>query len=204
LPASPKTTEPRNPKRRSTFGMLFNPHIGDSIRPIGQKASIIRPPDRAGVRHERPVPTQSSGASWAPWRAAQVAGHHQHGMERLSFTRKGLPKSAAVLRRGRRPVCSVLAPHHPFMLLFVARRNAQGFFTPPSRAQISLELIDYLFSPPPATQQAGGTALGAPIKRHRHSHAAANYQNTLWTRSLSTATPCYFCRHYSVFIIWRR
>jgi len=88
----PKNTEPAQPKRRSTFGMLFNPHIGDSIRPIGQSFNTFVHLIRAGVRHERPVPRNHPALMGTPGAQLRLQDIISTAWNGLSFTRKGLPK----------------------------------------------------------------------------------------------------------------
>jgi len=74
--------------------------------------------------------------------------------------------------------------HHRFHVAVRRKAHAQGFFhaTPAGPQNIAWNLIDYLFSPTPATQQAVAPPSAPPIKNATGTAMPLlTIQNTLWT-----------------------
>ncbi|MDR3424352.1 MAG: DotA/TraY family protein [Alphaproteobacteria bacterium] len=138
------------PKRRSVFGSLFNPHLGESLSPIGQSFSLfvriiamifamngLFPKDHPALNTDDNAPLSLSYVLRAAW-------------GELSFTREGLPKVllfsavSSALALIALSVCIVL------MLMFVhpAHAASNGVFTLANPdSDLANNWITFLFDP---------------------------------------------------------
>ncbi len=162
-----KTTE--TPKGRSMLGMLFNPDIGASLRPLGETTSAfvkliamvfaingLFPKNHSALTGEDPNPKLTlHGVLSTAW----------HG---LSFTKTGAPKVALFFAVLAGLVIAVLSLFTALLAGFIGHAHAasgpMSFFQPVNVQQdIAQNFIDYLFKGVPLSSnflQTGTQSLG--------------------------------------------
>jgi len=139
------------PKRRSVLGMMFNPDIGASLRPLGETTSIfvqliamifamngLFPKDHPALK----------GVAGAKLTLSEILNTAWSG---LSFTKAGLPKIALFFAVAGTLAFSVLAVITIFLLMFVGHAHAAtSFFTPPDPTNdLAQGWMNFLFKATP-------------------------------------------------------
>ena len=142
----PNSATPAPAKRRSILGTMFNPRIGDSVRPIGESLNIFTnllalvfamnglfPKDHPALRNEPGVTLRLSDVIHTAWSS-------------LSFTKQGLPKVILFVAIIGGLLCAIFSILTIFAIVFMGQAHAQAYFTPGSPgSDVGFNIIDYLF-----------------------------------------------------------
>ena len=145
-------------ERRSVLGTMFNPRVGESIRPIGESFTIfvnlialvfamngLFPKNHPALTNEPDAPR------------LHLMDVIRTAWDGLSFTKQGLPKVLLFVAVIGCMVCGVLSVVTILSLVLMGKAHAQtAYFTPASTTNdVGYNIIDYLFSP---TNSATGYA----------------------------------------------
>lgn len=145
------STGAAKPAKRSIFGLLFNPQLGNSIRPLGESNKIfihllasvfalygLLPRNYPGLRDQnaRMSLTHVMGTAWG----------------NVNFTREGAPKAILFFAILGIMAFGLLAALSALLSIFIGQAHAQGgaanaseFVLPGGNSDVAQAWIDYLF-----------------------------------------------------------
>lgn len=148
-------TDPAQPKRRSTFGLLFNPEIGKSLQPLGETTNVFvqliamifamnglfpkNHPAIQGVEGAKLSLTEIFSTAWND----------------LTFTKAGLPKIILFFAVTGTLILAVLSMITALMAGFMGTAHAAGggastgFFAPSGSDDLAQGWLDYIFKGQP-------------------------------------------------------
>jgi len=149
------TTDTEAPKKRSVFGLLFNPEIGKSLQPLSETTSVfvqliamifamngLFPKDHPAIR----------GAAGARLTLSEIFSTAWHG---LSFTKAGLPKVVLFFAVSGTIVFAILSAVTALVAGFMGTAHAAttgsdsgGIFNPASN-DLAQGWLDYIFKGQP-------------------------------------------------------
>ncbi|MDR3448924.1 MAG: DotA/TraY family protein [Alphaproteobacteria bacterium] len=119
-------TAPAEPKRRSTLGLLFNPEIGASVRPLAQAVEMFSTLVAMVLAMNGLFPKDHPNLTGAPEGRLGLKQVMVVAYRRLSFTRAGLPKVVLFFAVAGMMVFSALALLTFALTLFVGHAHAQA------------------------------------------------------------------------------
>ncbi len=164
---STQSTEPAAPKRPSILGTMFNPRIGDSLRPLGETTSVFvqliamvfamnglfpkNHPALLGVEGARLNLSEIFGTAW----------------NSLSFTKEGLPKVILFFAVTGTMIFSVLSVITALLAGFMGTAHADtggnaSMFSAMGPDDLAQNWIDYLFKGHPLSDFYGLSSGSAP------------------------------------------
>ena len=172
------------PKRRSLFGTLYNPHIGDSIKPIGEGAQIfvnliamvfamngLFPKDHPGLKGDKSVNLNLSDVIHIAW-------------DNVALTKEGIPKAIVFFAVVIGLAAAILSILTMLPLMFMGHAHAQTYFTPGSTGtDVGYNLIEYLFGASGTHSSDGFNALQADYSSFTGGGTMPNmgFQTALWS-----------------------
>jgi len=178
----------KEPKKRSTFGLLFNPEFGRDIKPIGESMGMfvrliamifasnkLFPKDHPALMGVQGARLTMGEVITTAWRG-------------LTFTREGLPKVILFFAVVGMLVFTALFVLALFASLFVGKAHAAGMFEAPggsdpaSTTDLAISWLAYLFqgvTPNSNVSGAGQTMLSSTSLQSALYSALRFYSNAI-------------------------
>jgi conjugal transfer/type IV secretion protein DotA/TraY len=155
-----KDTNSIEPKRRSTLGLLFNPHLGSSITPLRESTRMFLHLVAGVFAVYGLLPKTYPGLqdSEAPLSFSHIIAT---AWQNVRFTREGAPQAILFFTIVGVMIVGALVAISALMSLFIGHAHAQSdpnsMFTAPA-GDIAQSWIDFLFNGGSLGDYSGGTA----------------------------------------------
>lgn len=146
-----KTAATAKAKKRSVFGLLFNPQLGSSISPLRESTRIFVHLVASVFSIYKLIPKDYPGLRDQETRLS--FGHIlRTGWSNIRFTREGAPQAIIFFAVVGVMVISTFAVISTFLSLFIGHAHAQASMFQPESSDLGQAWLDYLFNNP-----TGGT-----------------------------------------------